>query len=90
MGPSLCMFLYQSYSPRILYNTHVVPGCLDLTLIARFRTATHHNMMLDPAILCSSSSLVAIIVVDIKTASAFPHHRILHYWSKGRNSPVHM
>lgn len=29
-------------------------------------TATHHNMMLDPAIL----------------SSAFPHHRILHYWSK--------
>ncbi|KAI0246459.1 hypothetical protein BJV78DRAFT_1135151 [Lactifluus subvellereus] len=29
-------------------------------------TATHHNMMLDPAIL----------------SSAFPHRRILHYWSK--------
>ncbi|KAI0293227.1 glycerol-3-phosphate-acyltransferase [Russula brevipes] len=29
-------------------------------------TATHHNMMLDPAIL----------------SSAFPHQRILHYWSK--------
>ncbi|KAI9463359.1 glycerol-3-phosphate-acyltransferase [Russula earlei] len=28
--------------------------------------ATHHNMMLDPAIL----------------SSAFPHQRILHYWSK--------
>ncbi|KAG1751287.1 uncharacterized protein EDB91DRAFT_1104513 [Suillus paluster] len=29
-------------------------------------TATHHNMMIDPAILSSS----------------FPHRRILHYWSK--------
>ncbi|EMD33764.1 hypothetical protein CERSUDRAFT_87104 [Gelatoporia subvermispora B] len=29
-------------------------------------TATHHNMMLDPAIL----------------SSAFPHARILHYWAK--------
>ncbi|KII92721.1 hypothetical protein PLICRDRAFT_696028 [Plicaturopsis crispa FD-325 SS-3] len=29
-------------------------------------TATHHNMMLDPAVL----------------SSAFPHKRILHYWSK--------
>ncbi|KAH9022575.1 glycerol-3-phosphate-acyltransferase [Lactarius pseudohatsudake] len=29
-------------------------------------TATHHNMMLDPAVL----------------SSAFPHMRILHYWSK--------
>ncbi|KAI0047908.1 glycerol-3-phosphate-acyltransferase [Auriscalpium vulgare] len=30
-------------------------------------TATHHNMMLDPAIL----------------SSAFPYKRILHYWAKG-------
>ncbi|OAX39732.1 hypothetical protein K503DRAFT_738887 [Rhizopogon vinicolor AM-OR11-026] len=29
-------------------------------------TATHHNMMIDPAILSSS----------------FPHRRVLHYWSK--------
>ncbi|VDB99602.1 unnamed protein product [Peniophora sp. CBMAI 1063] len=29
-------------------------------------TATHHNMMLDPAVL----------------SSTFPHQRILHYWSK--------
>ncbi|KAH9988453.1 hypothetical protein BJV74DRAFT_885341 [Russula compacta] len=29
-------------------------------------TATHHNMMLDPAVL----------------SSAFPHQRVLHYWSK--------
>ncbi|KAH7916613.1 hypothetical protein BJ138DRAFT_1139465 [Hygrophoropsis aurantiaca] len=29
-------------------------------------TATHHNMMLDPAVL----------------SSTFPHRRILHYWSK--------
>jgi hypothetical protein len=65
------MFLYQPYSPRILYNTHVVPGCLDLTLMARFRTATHHNMMLDPAILCSSSFLVAIARVDVKQLRRF-------------------
>ena len=39
--------------------------CFDLTLMARFRTATHHNMMLDPAILCSSPFLVAIARVDV-------------------------
>ncbi|THH14024.1 hypothetical protein EW146_g6264 [Bondarzewia mesenterica] len=33
----------------------------------RISTATHHNMMLDPAIL----------------SSAFPYKRMLHYWSKG-------
>lgn len=43
----------------------VVPGCLDLMLMTRFRTATHHNMMLDPAILCPSSRFVAIALVDV-------------------------
>lgn len=40
-------------------------------LMARFRTATHHNMMLDPAILCSSPRLVAITLVDVKQLRRF-------------------
>ena len=55
-----------SYTTRMLYL-----GCLDLTLMARFRTATHHNMMLDPAILCSSSFLVAIALVDVRQLRRF-------------------
>lgn len=57
--------------PGILNNTHVVPGCLDLMLIARFRTATHHNMMLDPAILCRSSRFLAVALVDVTQPRLF-------------------
>jgi hypothetical protein len=39
--------------------------------MARFRTATHHNMMLDPAILCSSSFLVVIALADVKQLRRF-------------------
>jgi hypothetical protein len=41
-------------------------------LMARFRTATHHNMMLDPAILCPSSRFVAIALVDVTQPRRFP------------------
>jgi 1-acyl-sn-glycerol-3-phosphate acyltransferase len=71
--------------PIIVY---VVPGCLDLTLMARFRTATHHNMMLDPAILCSSSFSVVITFADVKQLRRFL--TVEYYtWTKHRNSPVH-
>ncbi|KAG1829658.1 hypothetical protein EV424DRAFT_1526312 [Suillus variegatus] len=45
---------------RVIGGEHVP---LDGPIIV---TATHHNMMIDPAILSSS----------------FPHRRVLHYWSK--------
>ena len=55
-------------------------GVLILTLMARFRTATHHNMMLDPAILCSSPFLVAIALVDVKQLRRF---LIIEYYTIG-------
>jgi hypothetical protein len=64
-GPIIVYVSLYHPSPRILNNTHVVPGCLDLMLMALFRTSTHHNMMLDPAILCLSSRFVAIALVDV-------------------------
>ena len=46
-------------------------GRLDLMLIARFRTATHHNVMLDPAILCPSSRFIAVALVDVTERRRF-------------------
>lgn len=64
-GPIIVYVSLYHPSPRILNNIHVVPGCLDSILMALFRTATHHNMMLDPAVLCPSSRFVAIALVDV-------------------------
>jgi hypothetical protein len=36
-----------------------------------FRTATHHNMMLDPAILCSSPEFISIALIDMKQLRHF-------------------
>ena len=70
-GPIIVYVFLSTFSPRILYNSYVVPGCLDLMLMPGFRTATHHNMMLDPAILCSCLSLVAIVLVNVKQLRRF-------------------
>ena len=72
MAPSSCMFLYQLYSPQdLLQDTCHTWVSFDKTLMARFRTATHHNMMLDPAILCSFSCFVTIALVDVKQLRRF-------------------
>ena len=65
-------------------SSRVHINCI-ITNIIWNRTATHHNMVLDPAILCK---YILIIWHEIRppimySASAFPHQRILHYWSKG-------
>lgn len=46
-------------------------------------------MMLDPAVLCKRICLVyaGIFGLHLCVASAFPHHRIMHYWSKGADFP---
>jgi hypothetical protein len=62
----VCFFL-STPRPGVLNNT----GCLDLLLMARFRTATHHNMMLDPAILCLSSRFIAVAFVDVTQRRRF-------------------
>jgi hypothetical protein len=45
---------------RRVLSPGVITGIDDL-----FRTATHHNMMLDPAILCSSLQFVNIALTDV-------------------------
>jgi hypothetical protein len=72
--------------PIIVYvSLLTMSGVSSQLLIARCRTATHHNMMLDPAILCLCPRFFSLVTrVDVTLASAFPHQRILHYWSKGQ------
>ena len=55
--------------------------------MARFRTATHHNMMLDPAILCSSSRLVLIALVDVEQLRRF---LIIEYYTIGAKVGTHL
>jgi hypothetical protein len=57
--------------PIIVYVSR--PSLLGvlIMLMARFRTATHHNMMLDPAILCPSSRFVATALVDVTQPRRF-------------------
>ncbi len=45
-----------------------------------FRTATHHNMMLDPAVLCASSRFVIIALILIPCSlgvSSYAHIALL-------------
>ena len=66
-GPIIVYVSLSTPHPETLNNT----GCLDLMLMARFRTATHHNMMLDPAILCLSSRFIAVALVDVTQRRRF-------------------
>jgi len=71
--------------PIIVY-VFLCSFCGNGVPISQFRTATHHNMMLDPVILCTrfaSFTALTRVLNSLNVAVGFPYQRTLNYWSKG-------